>query len=110
MVKRAATNDERIALSREYSNYKIAEFVSCPFIRSLYDTIQPEEDPPDPPYLVFEWMDLDLRSVSASQFRGDPRLPKIVSKAVLSALLLFDKFNAVHTGNHSSSTYNPSSK
>lgn len=99
MVKCATTNGERIALKREYNNYGISEIASCPSIRTLYDTVRPDEDPHDPPYLVFEWMDLDLRSVPASRFRGDPRLPKVVSKAVLSALRLFNTLNAVHTGN-----------
>jgi hypothetical protein len=99
VVKCAATNGERVALKREYSNYGISEIASCPSIRTLYDTVRPEEDPYDLPYLMFEWMDLELRSVPASRFQGDPRLPKAVSKAVLSALGLFNALNVVHTGN-----------
>ena len=98
MVKCAVTKDEQTALKREYRNYGISEIASCPYIRTLYDTVRPDEDSGDPPCLVFEWMDLDLRSVPANQFRGDPRLPKIVSKAVLSALKRFKRLNAVHTG------------
>ncbi|MCJ1259168.1 hypothetical protein MMC24_007004 [Lignoscripta atroalba] len=97
VVKCAVTKDEQTALKREYRNYGISEIASCPYIRTLYDTVRPDEDSGDPPCLVFEWMDLDLRSVPANQFRGDPRLPKIVSKAVLSALKRFKRLNAVHT-------------
>ena len=110
VVKCAATNDEKIALKREYRNYGISEIASCPYIRTLYDIVRQNEDPHDPPYLIFEWMDLDLRSVPANRFRGDPRLPKVVSKAVLSALKPFKKLNAVHTGNCSSSINTPSTK
>ena len=98
VIKSAATNDERIALKREYSNYKILEIASCPYIRALHDTVRSNEDQHDPGCLVFEWMDLDLRSVQANRFRGDPRLPKVVSKAVLSALGRFKKLSVVHTG------------
>jgi hypothetical protein len=110
VVKCAAINDEKVALKREYRNYGISEIASCPYIRTLYDIVRPNEDPHDLPYLIFEWMDLDLRSVPAKRFRGDPRLPKVVSKAVLSALKTFEKLNAVHTGNCSSSTNTPSTK
>ncbi|KAF2006447.1 kinase-like protein [Amniculicola lignicola CBS 123094] len=97
VMKSAATNDERIALKREYRNYGILEIATCPYIRTLHDTVQSNEDQHNPGCLVFEWMDLDLRSVQANQFRGNPRLPKVVSKAVLSALRLFKKLSVVHT-------------
>jgi serine/threonine protein kinase len=110
VVKSAATNDEKIALKREYRNHRIFEIASCPYIRTLYDTVPSNEDQHNSPCLVFEWMDLDLRSVPANRFRGDPRLPRVVSNAVLSALKLFKMLNAVHTGNRSSSIYTPSTK
>jgi hypothetical protein len=98
VIKSAVTNDENIALKREYRNHMITEIASCPYIRTLYDTVRSNENQHDPGCLVLEWMDLDLRSVQANRFRGDPRLPKVVSKAVLSALELFKKLNVVHTG------------
>jgi hypothetical protein len=108
VVKSAATNDEKIALKREYRNHRIFEIASCPHIRTLYDTVRSNEDQHNSPCLVFEWMDLDLRLVPANRFRGDPRLPRVVSNAVLSALKLFKMLNAVHTGNRSSSiSYSP---
>ena len=110
VVKCAATSDEKTALKREYRNYGIPEIASCPSIRTLYDTVQANEDLHNPSCLVFEWMDLDLRSVPANRFRGDPRLPKVVSKAVLSALQLFKTLSAVHTGNCSFSINTPSTK
>jgi hypothetical protein len=110
VVKSAATNDEDIALKREYRNYGIFEITSSPYIRTLYDTVQSYENQRDPSCLIFEWMDLDLRSVPANRFRGDPRLPRVVSKAVLSGLKLFKMLNVVHTGNYSFSIYSPSTK
>lgn len=98
VVKSATTSDEKMALRREYRNYGIFAIASCPYIRTLYDTVRLHDDQSDLPCLVFEWMDLDLRSVPAHRFRGDSRLPRVVSKGVLSALELFKKFNAVHTG------------
>lgn len=43
-------------------------------------------------------MDQDLESVPAPEFRGRPMLPKVVSKAVLSALSVLKTLGAVHTG------------
>jgi hypothetical protein len=110
VVKSAATNDEKIALKREYRNHKIFEIASCPYIRTLYDTVRSNEDQQNSSCLVLEWMDLDLRSVPANRFRGDPRLPRVVSNAVLSALKLFKMLKAVHTGNSTSYIDNPSTK
>jgi len=104
VVKSAATNDEKMPLNREYRNHKIPEIASCPYIQTLYDIVRPNDDTTDPPHLIFEWMDLDLRSVPAARFRGDPKLPKVVSKAVLSALKVFKKLNTVHTGNGKSAS------
>jgi hypothetical protein len=106
VVKSAATDDEKMPLHREYRNHKISKIVSCPYIQTLYDVVLPYDHSNDAPFLIFEWMDLDLRSVPAARFRGDPKLPKVVSKAVLSALEVFKKLNAVHTGNGSSSSMN----
>ncbi|KAF2253495.1 kinase-like protein [Trematosphaeria pertusa] len=97
MVKSAATKDEKMCLKREYRNYGIHEIASSPYIRAMYDTVRSNGDQDDPSCLVFEWMDHDMRSVRADQFRGDPRLPRVVSQAVLSALKLFKTLNAVHT-------------
>ncbi|KAF1963553.1 kinase-like protein [Byssothecium circinans] len=97
MVKSAATEDEQMCLKREHYNYGIDQIASSPYIRALHDTVPPIENPNGPLCLVFEWMDHDLRSVPADKFRGDPRLPRIVSRAVLSALQIFKTINAVHS-------------
>ena len=64
----------------------------------MLDTIGSNDDPHDQPHLVFEWMDHDLLSVSSKRFRGELRLSIAVSKAVLSALEVFHRIDAVHTG------------
>jgi len=43
-------------------------------------------------------MDHDLRALTAPEFRSNPKLPKAVSKGVLSALSVLKTLNAVHTG------------
>lgn len=97
MVKSANTKDEIFTLKREYRNYQNPEIASCPHIRTLYDVVRQNEAQEDPIYLVFEWMDHDLRSTPANVFRSDQRLPRVVSKAALSALTVFKVLNAVHT-------------
>ncbi|KAH9862808.1 hypothetical protein J1614_010901 [Plenodomus biglobosus] len=97
MVKTAVTEGEKMCLTREYHNYGINEISSSPFIRALRDTIWSKPDQDGPSCLVFEWMDQDLESVPAPTFRGSPKLPKVVSKAVLSALSVFKTLDAVHT-------------
>lgn len=97
MVKSAATDEEKMCLSREYHNYKIKEIATSPYIRALCDVVQsqPQEEPS---CLVFEWMDHDLRGVTAPEFRSNPKLPKAVSSGVLSALSVLKSLNAIHTG------------
>ncbi|KAF1848207.1 kinase-like protein [Cucurbitaria berberidis CBS 394.84] len=97
MIKTAATDDEKMCLKREYRNYKIDDIASSPYIRAMCDTVRFNEHQDDPSCLVFEWMDHDLRSITAPEFRGNARLPKVVSKAVLSALNVLKTLNAVHT-------------
>jgi len=98
VVKSAITKDEIFTLKREYRNYRNPEIASCPHIRTLYDVVRQNEAQEDPIYLVFEWMDHDLRSTPANVFRSDQRLPRVVFKAALSALTVFKVLNAVHTG------------
>ena len=103
MIKTAATDDEKMCLKRGYRNYRINEIASSPYIRALCDTVRSneDEDPDEQSCLVFEWMDHDLRSVTAPEFRGSPTIPKVVSKAVLSALTVLKTLDAVHTGRKS---------
>jgi hypothetical protein len=99
---------EKICLERERSNYKLPAVVSCQHIRTLHDVVGPDGDgirakstsrTEDPPCLVFEWMEHDLRTVSPDQFRQNSNLPKIIAKSVLLALVLLKtQYGAVHTG------------
>ncbi|KAF2754239.1 kinase-like protein [Pseudovirgaria hyperparasitica] len=98
VVKTAGTDDERMCLRREYRNYSIPAIASSPHIRAMCDTIPSDSKHEDElPCLVFEWMDVDLRSVYAIDFRSRPALPRAVSKAVLSALHTLKTLDAVHT-------------
>jgi hypothetical protein len=99
MVKTAATEHEQISLKREHHNYKLDKIATSPFIRTLYDTVQLEQNADDQSCLVFEWMDHGLNSVPAWEFRSHPTLPRVVSKTVLSALDTLKTLNATHTGN-----------
>jgi hypothetical protein len=98
MVKTAATAEEKMCLRREYCNHRIEDIASSPYIRALCDIVRTDEDQDGPSCLVFEWMDHNLRPVTAPEFRSNPRLPRAVSAAVLSALRVLKTLNAVHTG------------
>jgi hypothetical protein len=69
-----------------------------PFIRAFCDTVWSSENHDDLSCLVFKRMDQDLESVIEPFFRGSPILPKVVSKAVLSALSALKTLDAVHAG------------
>jgi serine/threonine protein kinase len=104
VVKTATTDLERAVLRREYRSYQHDQIASSPFIRKMYEGIGNIEDidnpiASDPPCLVFEWMDTELRSIPSSQFRSG-ELPKQVARSVLSALEVFYFMDAVHTGSY----------
>ncbi|KAH9871071.1 hypothetical protein J1614_006645 [Plenodomus biglobosus] len=81
MIKTADSADRTMALRRDHLNYDVNEIASSQHhIRAMCDT-----------------MDQDLTSVSKTRFRGDPKLRKAVSKAVLSALEVMRSLNALHT-------------
>lgn len=106
VVKTAASELESVALNREYQRYQVPDIASNPYIRNLYDTVgmfeggmgDGTEVAEEPPCLVLEWMDTDLRCLPSQQFRHASHLPKIVSRSVLSALDVFKKHNLMHTG------------
>lgn len=99
MVKTAATADEKMCLRRECRNYRIPDVAASQYIRALCDTVQLGSSvEADPAYLVFEWMDHDLKAVTAPEFRGKAGLPRAVSRAVLEALSVLKRLGAVHTG------------
>ena len=101
--------NEKTCFKRERDNYKLPAVASCQYIRTLYDVIGQDQDgaqgddisaTDDPPCMVFEWMEHDLRIVTSDPFRDHSNLPKIIAKSILSALaVLKTQFNAIHTGN-----------
>ncbi|KAF2126202.1 kinase-like protein [Dothidotthia symphoricarpi CBS 119687] len=97
MIKTAATDEEKMCLRREYRNYRVEDIASSPYIRALCDIVRLNEHQDDPSCLVFGWMDHDLGAVTAPEFRGNPVIPRVVSKAVLSALDVLRTINGVHT-------------
>lgn len=111
VVTAAVGELENVALRCEYNNSKNPDIASSPYIRTFYDAIGSfEEDvhqdstaTENPPCLVFEWMETDLRSLSSLQYRDGSPIPKIISKSVLSALESFKRNNIIHTGRHSAS-------
>ncbi|KAJ9394249.1 hypothetical protein DTO282F9_8816 [Paecilomyces variotii] len=105
-VVKTELGPEKICLKRERDNYRIPAITSCKYIRELCDVISSDskelraekaDSAINSLCLVFEWMDHDLRTVPSFEFRSNSDLPKIISKAVLSALALLSQFNAVHT-------------
>ncbi|KAJ9226789.1 hypothetical protein DTO027B5_1875 [Paecilomyces variotii] len=106
VVLKTELGPEKICLKREQNNYRIPAITSCKYIRQLCDVISPgseelstekADSAVNSLCLVFEWMDHDLRTVPSFEFRSNSDLPKIISKAVLSALALLSQLNAVHT-------------
>jgi hypothetical protein len=93
-----ANETSKVILNREHYWHRIPEIASSPYIRSLLDTVQISDDEKDPPALVLEWMDMDLRVLPAERFRGDMGLFKATAKGMLSGLAVFEKLNLVHTG------------
>lgn len=98
MVKTAITDAGKQILRREHDNHSLAPIASCPYIRSLQDTVYSEENAAEPSSLVFEWMDHDAGRISYTEYRRRPILTKRVSKAILEALVAIKSVNAMHTG------------
>ena len=94
--------------NREYNIYGLPTILSCPYIRTIRDVLEPEPHDKErdqtlstkqPKCLILEWMDNDLRTVPLENFGADSKLPKVVAKSVLLALAFLKKdFDAVHTG------------
>ncbi|GIK02900.1 hypothetical protein Aspvir_006963 [Aspergillus viridinutans] len=106
VVVKTEPGPEKICLRREWNNYRIPAIATSKYIRELCDVISSnkeeqravEADPEaDTLYLVFEWMDHALRTVPPFGYQINSDLPKVISKAVLSALALLTQLNAVHT-------------
>lgn len=46
--------------------------------------------------MVFEWMDTDLWQLPSKPFRSSSLLPRIISRSLLYALVVFDEEDGVH--------------
>jgi serine/threonine protein kinase len=46
--------------------------------------------------MVFEWMDTDLWQLPSKPFRSGSPLPRLVARAVLEALIVFDSEDGAH--------------
>lgn len=105
-MKTAASELENVALKRECHNYKIPDITLSPYIRTPYDDVGSFEQDvchgdatrEDLLCLVFEWMETDLQPLPSNKYRHDSPLRKTISKSLLSALDLFQRYNTIHTG------------
>ena len=107
-VVKSEIGSQKVCLRRERANYRLPDIASCPYIRTLDDVIDSDGENverddgstvEDEFFMVFEWMEHDLRTVPSDRFRQDSNLPKIIAKSVLSALVVLQsRYNAVHTG------------
>jgi hypothetical protein len=107
VIPQTELGSEKICLKREYDSYQLPAVASCQYIRTLCDveSYRDEAGVGDasatdyPIYMVFEWMEHNLRTLPSDQFRENSNLPRAIAKSVLSALaLLKTKYGAIHTG------------
>jgi serine/threonine protein kinase len=83
---------------RELRTHEVPEIRACPYIRQLQDVIGAENEPKK---LVLEWMDTDLWKSRPYNKLANPKLPQVVAKSILEALVVFQRLHAVHTGENS---------
>lgn len=92
-----------VPFDRERRNYELPEIAASPDIRSLIDIVDSETDAESkslasqPPCMVFEWMDTDIWNLRSEQHRSS-KLPKIIAKSLLRALVTIKEKGATHTG------------
>lgn len=106
-VVKTELGPEKTCLKREHGNYRLPTIAGCQYLRPLYDVVGPEDHTHwsnmpatgDPPCMVFEWMEHDLRTVPSDEFRENSILAKIIAKSILSTLAhIKTQFNGIHTG------------
>lgn len=102
-----------MAYNRERENYRIPRIVKSPYFRKLRDLIDGDNGnkqitdcaPKEPKLMnqcmVFEWMDTDLWQLPSEPFRSGSKLPRVVSRSVLKALVVLDELGGVHGGSYS---------
>ena len=97
-----------VTFEREIRAHQLPAIKASPYIRQALDVIEKHEDEdwsPSPPSvtkrIVLEWMDTDLWHTRpfGKGFRN-PKLPQIVARSILEALLVFQEIKGVHTGMH----------
>ena len=87
--------------NRERRCYTFNTIARSPYIRAMLELIGHDESSENvaqqPQCMVFEWMDTDLWQLLSKPFRTNSRLPQIVARSVLEALVVFDGEGGVHT-------------
>jgi hypothetical protein len=95
-----------ITFERELRAHHVPAVKASPYIRQALDVIEKREDEdwrPSPSSVtkrvVLEWMDTDLwHARPFGKGFSNPRLPQIVARSILEALLVFQEIKGVHTG------------
>ncbi|KAK2836889.1 hypothetical protein FQN49_006622 [Arthroderma sp. PD_2] len=94
-----------LLMERELLAHQLPVIKACPYIRQAVDVIEKgehEDWSPSPStiqkQLVLEWMDTDLWLTRpfGKPFLN-PKLPQIVTRSILEALLVFQQMKGVHT-------------
>src|SRR4051812_46299691 len=105
IIKTAPPGEVKDCYEREVENYEIDSIASSPYIRKLVDLIGHDKDGNDiksrsqPQCMVLEWMDSDLWQLRPSdRYRSGSKLPMIIAKSVLEALVVIDDLGGIHTG------------
>ncbi|QKX62665.1 uncharacterized protein TRUGW13939_09826 [Talaromyces rugulosus] len=94
-----------LALEWELRAHQLPAIKPSPYIRQTLDVIEKREDEdwgPSPPSItkriVLEWMDTDLWLARPfDKSFSNPRLPQIVARSILEALVVFQEMQGVHT-------------
>ena len=99
-IKTSSSAEMMVVFEREQRNHELPGIAASPYIRSLIDIVDSDTTAtlaPQPRCMAFEWMDTDIWSLSSEQYRSS-KLPKIIAKSVLRALITIKEKGAVHTG------------
>lgn len=102
-----------LEFERELRVHQLPVIRACKYIRQAVDFIEADEgdgwSPSEPSVkkrMVFEWMDTDLWHIRPEGKPFDnPKLPAIVTKSILEALVVFQRLKGVHTGAFLRSNY-----
>ena len=99
-IKTPAAAELMVVFEREKHNYELPGIAASPYIRSLVDVVDSNTDTnlvSQPPCMVFEWMDTDIWHLPSEQYRSS-KLPKIIAKSLLRALVTIKEQGGTHTG------------